>query len=122
MRRSRPATKSNPRSPQLEKAHVQQQRPSAARNKNKLVNNKFLKYIKKKNNKTHKHKKFEYQKHKEIPSWTNAKQNPVNWFTTGRVQKFPSATRYPSQMNKLAFPLKEKALTERRKPSRLYMV
>ena len=22
-------------------------------------------------------------------SWTNAKQNPVNWFTTGRVQKFP---------------------------------
>ena len=35
------AAKSAPRSPQLEKAHMQQQRPNAA--KNKLINKFFLK-------------------------------------------------------------------------------
>ena len=30
--------KSSPHSPQLEKAHVQQWRPNAAKNKNKLIN------------------------------------------------------------------------------------
>ena len=40
MRSPRTATKSSPRSPQLEKARVQQQRPNAAKNKNKLKKNK----------------------------------------------------------------------------------
>ena len=34
MRSPRTTTKSSPRSPQLEKAHVQQQRPNAAKDKN----------------------------------------------------------------------------------------
>ena len=46
MRSSHTAVKSSPRSPQLEKARAQQQRPNTAKNKNKL--NKLKMYIKKK--------------------------------------------------------------------------
>ena len=40
MRSPRTATKSSPRSPQLEKAHVQQRRPNAAKKKKKKAKKK----------------------------------------------------------------------------------
>ena len=47
MRSPRIATKSSPRSPQLEKARAQQRRPNAAKNKNKNKINKIKKKKKK---------------------------------------------------------------------------
>ena len=48
MRSLHTAAKSSPHSPQLEKAHTQQRRPNAAKNKNKNKINKFIKKKKKK--------------------------------------------------------------------------
>ena len=72
MRSPRTATKSSPRSPQLEKACTQQRRPNAAKNKNKI--NKILMNYKKKNY------------HSIVPGgFTKSKTKPCHFMLTCEV-------------------------------------
>ena len=88
MRSPRTATKSSPRSPQLEKAHVQQQRPNAAKDKKEKKKKKSLVF----------RKPLGAEKGKKLifPSESTEETSPFhlltfvhwNWFWTSHLQSY----------------------------------